>query len=212
MATTEDALQAMRTDIEGIRAQITNVTTREQGERIIQDANAREAVHLQKAQEVDERMRRYERGLQEMMEEMEEMKKRMTTAEGRGGDEKKCIGYINMKNKEPKTFGEKPDDWKKWKDDLEDFQDAHNKGMKKLLKDIAETKEEISEVWKTDRNDKYDPKVLNDEDRLWKTLKQLTTMEARKIVMSTKMRMDLWHGRSSTRTTRRTLQRRGAKL
>ena len=158
MATTEDALQAMRTDIDGIKAQITNVTTREQGERIIQDGNAREAVHLQKAQEVEERMRRYERGLQEMMEEMEEMKKRMTTAADKG-DEKKCIGYINMKNKEPKTFGEKPDDWKKWKDDLEDFLDAHNPGMKKLLKEIAETKDEISEEWKRDRSNKYAPKV-----------------------------------------------------
>ena len=173
----------MREDIENIMAQFTNVTTREQGERIIQDANAREAVHLQKTQEMEEKMRRIEIGMQEMKEAIDDNKEKM--AADKGG-EKKCIGYINMKNKEPKTFGDKVDDWKKWKDDLEDFLDAHNTGMKKLLKDIAETKEEISDEWKRDRIHKYEPKVLNDEDRLWKTLKQLTTMEARNIVMSTK--------------------------
>ena len=96
----EDAVQALRTGMEDMRLQIANVTTREQGEKIIQDANSREAVHLQKQQEMEERMRRYEAGLQEMKEEMEDTRRRMTTAEGKSED-KKCIGYINMKNKEP---------------------------------------------------------------------------------------------------------------
>ena len=119
-------VEALKLELEALKAQTQNVLTQEQGERLVQDANARELAQLQKSNERDEWMRR--------------MEVRMTTAEGRTTDEKKCIGYINMKNKEPKVFGEKPEEWRKWKDVMEDFLDAHNTGIKKVLKKCRKPK------------------------------------------------------------------------
>ena len=172
MATVEDRINAMQLEINGLM-------TREQGQQLIQDSNARELAHRQQGLDMEEKFRKME-------EMLEGMKTRITNTEAKGTDERKCIGYINMKNKEPKVFGEKPDDWKKWKDDMGDFLDAHNPGIKKLLKEIAETKEEISDEWKNARNQKYEQRLLKDGDKVWNTLRQLTNVDARKIVMSTK--------------------------
>ena len=105
MATMEDTVNAMRLEIDNLKVQM---MTRDQGQQLVQDANARELVHLQKGIERDETMRKHEEELQKMVEATENIKVRMTNAESKTTDERKCIGYINMKNKEPKVFGENP--------------------------------------------------------------------------------------------------------
>ena len=104
MATMEDAVAAMQIEIDTVKEQLQNTLTRQQGEQIIQDANARELAHLQKANEREEKMRRHEGEVQHMNEAMEGLKERMTKAEAKTNYERKCIGYINMKNKEPNIF------------------------------------------------------------------------------------------------------------
>ena len=97
MATMEDTVKAMQVDIEAMKTQM---MSREQGQQLVQDANARELAHLQT-------MRKHEEELQKMVEVMESIKVRMTNTESKTTDERKCIGYLSMRNKEPKIFGEK---------------------------------------------------------------------------------------------------------
>ena len=95
-------------------------------------------------------------------------------------------GYLQVKNLTPKTFGEKPEEWRTWKEDLEDFMDTINPGMKAFLKAIAAEGEVINNEWKEEKRLEYNDKIIDDEVQVWRTLKALTTGEAKKLILAVK--------------------------
>ena len=95
-------------------------------------------------------------------------------------------GYLQAKNLTPKVFGDKPEEWRMWRDDLEDFMDTINPGMKTFLKSIAEEAEIIDNAWKEAKRMDSGDKIINDEVQVWRTLKALTTGEAKKLILSVK--------------------------
>ncbi len=46
-------------------------------------------------------------------------------------------GYIPAKMMMPKNFGDKPEEWRSWKEDVLDWINAHNSGVKDILVEIA---------------------------------------------------------------------------
>ena len=95
-------------------------------------------------------------------------------------------GYIPTKFTIPKTFTDKEEEWRQWKDDVEDYLDHANPGMRDLLNEIDVEVEDVDEGWRRKRVGSVKEKVLGDHVQVWRALKHLTSGEARKIVMNVK--------------------------
>ena len=101
-------------------------------------------------------------------------------------EERHNKGYITIKNLVPKQFGEKLEEWRVWKEDFEDYLDVSNPGMKGYLKMIANLGEEIPAGWHEEQKTEFGDRVVQDQVQVWRALKNLTTSEARKVVMAVK--------------------------
>ena len=122
---------------------------------------------------------------QETKGAMEVVENRLTTLEkaskgaNAGGSMK---GYIPIKNMVPKVYGEKPDEWRQWQDDVMDYLDSINPGMREMLKDIEIASQPVDRDWAKMKTDTYGDKVTGDSVAVWRALKALTESEARKVV------------------------------
>ena len=63
-----------------------------------------------------------------------------STLRGRGRDSP-SEGYIPAKMLMPKTFSDKPEDWRSWREDVLDWIDAVNPGVKDVLEAISKWQE-----------------------------------------------------------------------
>ena len=82
----------------------------------------------------------------------------------------------------PKTFSDKPEDWRAWQEELADYLDTKNPGIKQFLKEVDMERDPIDEHWKSARASMYPPKVLKDEVQLYRALKLLTAGAAKKVI------------------------------
>mgnify|MGYP000571085284 CR=1 FL=1 len=103
---------------------------------------------------------------------------------GKGRDSQ-SEGYIPAKMLMPKTFSDKPEDWRAWREDVLDWIDSSNPGVKDVLEEIGKMEEwdefDITLILqgKADR-------VKEDTTQLWRALERVTEGESRKVVTSTK--------------------------
>ena len=65
-----------------------------------------------------------------------EDKDQASTLRGKGRDPP-SEGYIPPKMLMPKTFNDKPEDWKSWREDVFDWIDSVNPGVKDVLEEIS---------------------------------------------------------------------------
>ena len=121
---------------------------------------------------------------------MEQLATRIAIIEAKSlegaGDERRNKGYIPIKNLVPKLFGDKVEEWRTWKEDFEDYLDMSNPGMKAYLKIMATQDEEETEEGREEKRREFGDRIVKDEVQVWRALKNLTTGEARKVVMTVK--------------------------
>ena len=86
----------------------------------------------------------------------------------------------------PKTFVDKIEDWRKWREDFLNFVDTSNKGMKEFLEEVLKHDDLVSENWIEDKEGKYTKKVTEDSVAIYRALKGLTDGEARGVVCGVK--------------------------
>ena len=101
-----------------------------------------------------------------------------------GGSERGRRGYLPQKHFIPDPFDNKMEEWRQWLDDLLGFLDNSNAGMKDFLRDLAKEDNFPDETWMLTAKGRYGDKVTGDGSEIFRTLKALTTGEARKIVTS----------------------------
>ena len=77
-------------------------------------------------------------------------------------------GYIPPKMLMPKTFSDKPEDWRAWKEDVLDWIEAINPGVKDVLEAISKW-DEWEEMDLVDLLREKPERVKNDKARLWGT-------------------------------------------
>ena len=94
-------------------------------------------------------------------------------------------GYIPAKSMMPKSFTDKIEDWRSWKEEIEEFLDMSKSGMKKLLVRLHEMDADADASW-PGPGEGHDDKVRLDGVNVWRALKKLTDGEARKVVTSVK--------------------------
>jgi hypothetical protein len=90
---------------------------------------------------------------------------RTSTLRGRG-TEHPSEGYIPPKMLMPKTFSDKPEDWRSWKEDVLDWIDSVNPGVKDVLEEISKW-EEWDEFDLVDLLKEKSDRVRNDKSQLW---------------------------------------------
>jgi hypothetical protein len=105
---------------------------------------------------------------------------RTSTLRGRG-TEHPNEGYIPPKMLMPKTFSDKPEDWRAWKEDVLDWIDSVNPGVKDVLEEISKW-EEWDEFDLVDLLKEKSDRVRNDKTQLWRALKRVTDGESRSVV------------------------------
>jgi hypothetical protein len=85
----------------------------------------------------------------------------------------------------PKTFSDKPEDWRAWREDVLDWIDSVNPGVTGVLEEIGKM-EEWDEFDLTLLLQGKADRVKEDTTQLWRALKRVTEGESRKVVTSTK--------------------------
>ena len=66
----------------------------------------------------------------------------------------------------PKIFGDKPEDWRSWKEDVLDWVNAHKPGVKDILEEVAKW-EEWDEMNLVNLLEDKPDWVRNDRAQLW---------------------------------------------
>ena len=95
-------------------------------------------------------------------------------------------GYLPQKHMTPKTFADKPEEWRQWQEDVEEYLDSINPGIKELLQEIDRETAEVDEEWREKKDTSYPDRVIRDQVQVWRAIKRLTEGEAKKIIMSVK--------------------------
>ena len=99
--------------------------------------------------------------------------------------ERPSEGYIPQKELMPKSFNDKPEDWRAWREDVLDWIDAVNPGVKEVLEDINKW-DDWDEFELTLLMQGKSERVKKDKTQLWRALKRVTDGESKKVVTSTK--------------------------
>lgn len=104
-------------------------------------------------------------------------------------------GYLAHKNLIPNTFDNKMDEWRAWLDDMLGFFEASNPWMGDFSKTITAQGSYPDEVWFQARGTFFRPEVRTDGAEIFRTLKALTSDEAKKIVTSVQSEKgyEAWH-------------------
>ncbi len=96
----------------------------------------------------------------------------------RRGRDSPSEGYIPAKMLMPKTFSDKPEDWRSWKEDVLDWVDSVNPGVKDVLEEVGKW-EEWDEMDLINLLEGKGDRIRNDRVRLWGSLKRATDGESR---------------------------------
>ena len=91
-------------------------------------------------------------------------------------------GFLPMKSLVPAVFGSAEDQWRSWQDDIADYLDTVRPGMKRFLKAAEQENGVMDAQWLTDQLAFHPADVVGEKANVYRTLKALTTGEARTVV------------------------------
>ena len=200
MAIVEDQMKALKAEIAGIQISVAGLKSEmaRGTEDFTDKGNLAFAGHqLKLEQVVMEAARKFsevEQRLSKLHGEAEgavvELRTRVTVLEEKGRPEGKGNGhrgYLPHKNTVPKTFGEKVEEWRQWREDVMDFFDEVNPGMKEFLEAVTAQEETVDELWIETQTSLYGKRVTADMVRVWRALKRMTAGETRKVITAVKV-------------------------
>lgn len=91
-------------------------------------------------------------------------------------------GFLPMKSLVPAVFGSVEDQWRSWQEDIADYLDTVRPGMKRFLKVAEQESGAMNTQWLTDQLAVHPADVVGEKANVYRTLKALTTGEARTVV------------------------------